>query len=298
MNTPISTKEHINRLIEFRQAVYTRIFQKRRDALFDTLDALLSGGTLASFAYISQSERFQRKWPSLYAAVEDGEVDTQALRDLLVKQLPQKGICTFPLDDSSWPRPRSRVLPDLQYVYQASSDVDGGHITVGYPYSLLEWCAEPHTSWSLPLDVRRISSQETAQDVGVEQIQALAEARKDCLNALDIVAADGKYGNGRFLSRVSGLRVGIVARLRSDRVFYRPAEPTPGKRGRPSKYGERFAFKDEQTWGEPDEVQEFEDERYGKVRLQRWNSLRDKRAPGLTLDLIRAQVHLEKEKTA
>jgi hypothetical protein len=35
---------------------------------------------------------------------------------------------------------------------------------------------------------------------------------------------------------------------------------------------------------------------YGKVRLKRWNGLRDKRAPGLTCDLVRAETHLEKEK--
>ncbi|MFZ5807684.1 MAG: hypothetical protein ACOY16_00230, partial [Chloroflexota bacterium] len=74
MNKPASTKENINKLIEFRQAVYRHIFRKRRDALFDTLDALLAGGAFASFAYLSQSERFQRRWPSLYAAVEDGQV--------------------------------------------------------------------------------------------------------------------------------------------------------------------------------------------------------------------------------
>jgi hypothetical protein len=88
MAPPISTQEHISRLIEFRQAVYGRVFRKRRDALFDTLDALLSSGTFASFAYLSQSERFQRKWPSLYAAVEDGQIDTEAVRPLLIKQLP------------------------------------------------------------------------------------------------------------------------------------------------------------------------------------------------------------------
>jgi len=296
VNTTTSTKENINRLIEFRQAVYRHVFRKRRDALFDTLDALLSSGTFASFAYLSQSERFQRKWPSLYAAVEDGQIDSEAMRQLLISQLPQKGICVFPLDGSSWARPRSRVLEDLQYVYQASSDVDGGNVTIGYPYSLLEWCSAAHTSWSLPLDVRRISSEQTAQDVGVAQIQALAKARTGCSEALDIVAADGKYGNGRFLSRVSGLRVGIVTRLRSDRVFYRPAEPTSGKRGRPSRYGQRFAFEDEQTWDAPDEVQDFQDEHYGKVLLKRWNGLCDKRAPGLTLDILRAETHLEKEK--
>ncbi len=89
MSTQVSTQERLNRLIEFRQDVYRRIFQKRRDALFDTLDALLSSGTFSSFAYLSQSERFRRKWPSLYAAIEDGQVETQALRQLLVRQVPQ-----------------------------------------------------------------------------------------------------------------------------------------------------------------------------------------------------------------
>ncbi len=134
-----STKENIHRLIEFRQPVYAHVFRKHRDALFDTLDALLSGGTFASFANLSQSERFQCKWPSLYAAVEDGQIETEAMRQWLMRQLPQKGICVFPLDGSSWVCPRSRVLEDLQYVHQASSDFNGGTVAIGYPYSLLEW---------------------------------------------------------------------------------------------------------------------------------------------------------------
>lgn len=66
-----------------------RISRKRRDALFDTLDALLPGGDFSSFAYLSQSERFQRRWPSLYAVVEDGRIDSAAMRQLLVSHLPQ-----------------------------------------------------------------------------------------------------------------------------------------------------------------------------------------------------------------
>lgn len=296
MKTQATTNENINRLIEFRQAVYAHVFQARRDALFETLDALLSGGTFASFAYLSQSTRFRRKWPSLYAGVEDGEIDGEQLRALLVKQLPQEGICYFPLDGSSWPRPRSRVLEDLQYVYQASSDVDGGNITVGYPYSLLEWCAEPHSSWSLPLDVRRVPSQETAQEVGAAQVQALAQARQGC-QALDIVAADGKYGNAAFLRQVHGLNVGIVTRLHCNRVLYRPPQPSQEKkRGRPRKHGVRFDFKDKTTWREADEVLEFSDEHYGQVRLERWKGLHERRAAEVVYDVIRAQVHLEKDK--
>lgn len=298
MNTPTSTRENINKLIEFRQEVYAaRVFLARRDALFDTLDALLSGGTVASFAWLSQNEHFQRKWPSLYAAVEDGRVDTQALRALATRQLPREGTCIFPLDGSSWPRPRGRVLEDLQYVYQASSDVDGGAVTIGYPYSLLEWCAEPHSSWSLPLDVRRIPSQKTAQEVGAEQVQALAALRAECTEALDIVPADGKYGNAGFLTRVSGLRIGMVARLRRDRILYRPAPcDTAPQRGRPRTHGNRFDFQNPTTWGKPDEVWELEDERCGKIRLERWNGLHERKASELVYDIVRANVHLEREK--
>ena len=295
MNKQQSTKENVNKLIEFRQAVYENGMLSRRDAMFDLLDALISEGQVSSFAMLSMSSRFQRKWPSLYAAIEDGELDSEWLRKYLVQQIPQQGIFVFPLDGSPWPRPRSRVLDDRQYVYQASSDVNGGTVTIGYPYSLLEWCVEPHSSWSLPVDVRRVPSTQTAQEMGAEQIKALAEAREACLEALDIVAADGKYGNAGFLRSVKGQRCGIVARLRCDRVLYGPPPPPTGKKGRPRVHGERFAFKEPETWGSPDEVIEFKDPHWGKVRLERWHQMHEKKGADVPYDVIRACVHLERE---
>lgn len=296
MNTQETTREHLNKLIEFRQAIYRNGLSARRDALFNVLDALLSTGSVSSFAMLSQSERFERKWPSLYAAVADGQVNQEWLRRFLTDQTPRQGICIFPLDGSSWARPRSRTLDDLQYVYQASSDVNGGTVTIGYPYSLLEWCAEAHSSWSLPLDVRRIPSEQTAQDIGVAQIQALAKARSDCTAALDIVTADGKYGHSGFLCRIQGLRVGAVTRLRRDRVLYRAAPPPTGKRGRPRIHGARFAFKEESTWGAPAETWEFEAADYGTVRLERWNTLHDGKNPPFSFDVLRARIHQERAK--
>jgi hypothetical protein len=290
-----TTKKDISKLIEFRQAVYENGMQTRRDAMFDLLDALISEGAVSSFAMLSQSSQFQRKWPSLYAAVEDGELDSKWLRSYLAGQVPQQGICVFPLDGSPWPRPRSRVLDDRQFVYQASSAINGGTVTIGYPYSLLEWCAESHSSWSLPIDVRRVPSSQTTQEVGAEQIKALANARIACLEALDIIAADGKYGNAGFLRSVKGLRCGILARLRCDRVLHcSPPLPT-GKKGRPKVHGERFAFKEPETWGTPAEVIELEDPYWGKVRLERWKQLHEKKGADVPYDVIRACVHQERE---
>jgi len=291
-----TTKENINKLIEFRQAIYEHGMLARKDALFDVLDALLSTGSVSSFAMLSQSERFQRKWPSLYAGVEDGQLDSAWLRNFLGEQVPSVGVCVFPLDGSPWQRPRARTLEDRQYVYQASTDVNGGTVTIGYPYSLLEWCAEPHSSWSLPVDVRRVPSTQTAQEVGAEQIKSLSEVRAACQEALDIVAADGKYGNSGFLRAVKGLRSGIVARLRSDRVLYHAPPPPSGKRGRPKVHGERFAFKEPDTWGEPTEAIELEDEHFGKVWLERWQDFHEKKGSDVPYDVVRASIHLERDK--
>lgn len=290
-----STKQDINKLIEFRQAIYEHGMLLRKDALFDVLDALLSAGNVSSFAMLSQSERFQRKWPSLYASVEDGKIDSVWLRSYLGQQVPSAGICIFPLDGSPWQRPRARTLEDRQYVYQASTDVNGGTVTIGYPYSLLEWCAQPHSSWSLPVDVRRVPSTQTAQEIGAEQIKTLAETRAACLEALDIVAVDGKYGNSGFLRAVKGLRSGTVARLRSDRVLYHAPPAPSGKRGRPRVHGERFAFKEPDTWGDPDEGIELEDDHFGKVRLERWSGLHEKKGSDVPYDVLRASVHLERD---
>jgi len=135
-----TTKQDINKLIEFRQAIYAHALLARRDALFDLMDALICEGPVSSFAMLSQSSRFQRKWPSLYAAVEDGELDSQWLRNYLAWQVPQQGMCVFPIDGS--PRPRSRVLDDRQFVYQASSDVNGVRLPLAIPIHC--WSGAPN----------------------------------------------------------------------------------------------------------------------------------------------------------
>ena len=297
MKEPKSTKENINKLIEFRQAVYEKGLTDRRDAMFNLLDALLAQGSVSSFAMLSQAEQFQRKWPSLYAAVEDGRLNEVWLRKFLAQQVPNRGICFFALDGSPWPRPRARTLDDRQYVFQASSDVNGGTIAIGYPYSSLDWVAASHSSWALPVDERRVTSNQTAQEAGSVQIEDLAQARAELIEALDIVACDGKYGNAGFLRTVKGKRCGIVTRLRCDRVLFGPPPPRePKKRGRNKLHGKRFAFKEPDTWSEPDEVVELDDPYWGQVRLECWHHLHEKKGADVPYDVVRASVHREREK--
>jgi len=60
MNTQTSTKENLNRIIDFRQGIYEAGFTKASDAQFELLDALLL--TLQHFdvngqAHIKQSRK-------------------------------------------------------------------------------------------------------------------------------------------------------------------------------------------------------------------------------------------------
>ena len=61
-------------------------------------------------------------------------------------------------------------------------------------------------------------------------------------------------------------------------------------------HGARFAFKEPETWGTPVEVIELQDEHWGQVRLERWGGLHEKKGADVPYDVLRACVHLEREK--
>ena len=297
MNKKNTTQKHLNKIIEFRQAIHAYGFGKQRDALIETMDAICLTGAPISFPMLSLCRIFRRKWHSLYKAVERGTLDTKWLSHHLTQQVPQEGVQYYSLDGSAWPRPRARTMDDRQYVYHPTSAVNGGSVCIGYPYSLLDWVPEAHQSWSLSVSIERIPSQMTAVEMGITQVKELSEHRADVHDVLDIVAADGKYGNARFLRPLQDQHCGIVVRLRRDRVLYlAPEQPEKRKCGRPRVHGERFAFKEPGTWGTPDEVIEFEDPKMGLVKLERWNDLHGKNDTDVSFDVIRTSIHLEKDK--
>jgi hypothetical protein len=188
-------------------------------------------------------------------------------------------------------------MEDRQYVYHPTAAVNGGSVCIGYPYSLLDWIPEAQQSWSLSVSVKRVPSSMTAGEMGIAQIKELSEHRAAMSEGLDIVAADGKYGNASFLRPLKGQSCGIVVRLRKDRVLHQaPQPPQKRKRGRPRVHGERFAFKEPDTWPTPDEVMLFEHAKLGQVKLERWHNLHPKTDADVPIDVIRARIHTEHDK--
>jgi hypothetical protein len=147
------------------------------------------------------------------------------------------------------------------------------------------------------VSIKRIPSKTTAGEMGIAQIKELSRNRAELQQGLDIVAADGKYGNARFLRPLQDQNCGIVVRLRQDRVLYRePEQPRKRQRGRPRVHGGRFAFKEPATWKTPEEVTSFEHAKLGRVKLECWNELHGKQDADVPMDVIRASIHLEKDK--
>jgi hypothetical protein len=272
--------------------IYERVFCRARDALFELLDALLVHPHVSSFVELCLAPVFRRQWPSVYAALRDGRLDLKVLEQCLAAQVPPAGTAVYALDTTLWPHPQAKTLADRQ-LYPVHGS--GPEIVAGHAYSLLSWVVEPGTSWALPLSTRRLLPAQTAVAVGVEQVRQLCQVRQEQAPASQtVIAADGSYGNHRFLGPLKGQPCIVVARLRRDRVLYRPPKPYGG-RGRPAKHGKRFAFKDPATWGEPDETTERQDERWGQVRLRRWNGLHAREDAATAFDVVQIESHRERE---
>src|ERR671910_285068 len=79
------TMEPPDALRAFRRSCY-KCFHRRRDALFELADAILTAdGTAPSPAHLSLKASHRRGWGSLYAALDRGRIDDEALRKLLAR---------------------------------------------------------------------------------------------------------------------------------------------------------------------------------------------------------------------
>ena len=75
-----------NILKHIRQQVYA-CMERGADALFNLGDALLSESQAQSLPELSLSPFFERQWPSVYEALEDGCLNVEQVRALWVRVL-------------------------------------------------------------------------------------------------------------------------------------------------------------------------------------------------------------------
>jgi hypothetical protein len=83
---------------------------RRRDALFELTEAILTIGAIPSPVHLSPQPVHRRGWGRLYAVLSKGRADEEVLRDLLVRDhLPYEHTPVYAVDPSVWPRPKGPV---------------------------------------------------------------------------------------------------------------------------------------------------------------------------------------------
>lgn len=257
-------------LTSFRQQMY-QLFTRRRDALFDLTDALLSTGPTLSPAHLSLAPSFQRGWGSVYDALVDGQMDGQAIERLLAQHPLEAGEPIYAVDASVWARCDAETSPERAFYHHPSRHSAGQPIVAGWAYHWIAQVSFAHDSWTAPSKIRRLKPGDNINHVAVEQIKELLQDAPEAA-PLPIFVFDAGYEPGQLALAWGSLHAAALTRLRSGRCFY--ADPTEvAPTGRPPRHGHKFACADPATWLEPDQEYVTEDSQYGRVRVRAWHHL-------------------------
>ena len=284
---------NLNTLNEFRHGVYG-CFGNAKDALFNLVDALSSEAAARSFPELSFSPFFERTWASLYEALEDGQIDADRLREVFVSfaPLPEPGQVVFlGVDTSNLYRREAETAADRTLVPIANLPKNTHAACPGWVISSVVLLPPQAGQGTFVLDTARVASTDLATEVAARQLRAvviLLVARGLC----PIIVGDRWYACAPFLARVADVEADCLLRVKSNRVFYRPAPARrPGQRGASRKDGERFQCQDESSHGETDAVWEGTEASGARVEVRCWAHLHLRAARSVEVSLIQIIRH-------
>ena len=259
-------------LRDFRDAFYTCL-GRRADALFELTDASLTAGPRPALAHLSLAVPQRRGWGSLYAVLQDGRMDMDALRALLAASAPIAEQPVYAVDVSIWPRNEAETSAERGYYYHPSRHLDGQPIVKGWAYQWIAQLDFARDSWTAPVDVRRVLPTENAAGVAVAQVKALYQRLRPTA-APPLFVFDAGYDVTALTHALLDEPMALLVRLRADRCFYAAAPPVVGARnGRPRRNGAKFRCDDPATWPTATATHTAEDDQYGTVAVQAWPGL-------------------------
>lgn len=257
----------------FRRHPYDRALGKRKDTLFELMEAVLVSSTPATLARLTPEPVFRRRRSSASDALSDGSIEVGACRSLAAAHLPASARPVWAVDGSTWPRPAAPV--ERTWSHAVNPGVPQSGIAPGWEYQWLVEVREPEGSWVLPLDVaRRTPSSPSPTALAIRQLRG-AQAMRPAGAPAPVATLDSNYDAVEPAraahSPDPAIRLGIdaVVRLSSRRRFYREPPPYSG-RGAPRKRGAVFRLPDPATHGEPDGSAADRDPAHGEVRVAIW----------------------------
>lgn len=250
------------------------------DALFEITDAVLcSEGPVRNLAELTLVPEHARSHGSVQRAMNDGRIDFDrlywsfALRDL--PRGPGGGI-VLAVDVTPWPRPDANTSNERTFCHTYGR-AEGTHEMIpGWAYSIIAALSGGSTSWTAPLDARRLRPGDQVQQCTAHQLRevvtrlvALGRWREG--DEPIRIVADCGYDGPYLAHQLADLPVEVCVRMRGDRVLYRdpPANGGVGpKGGRPQRHGSRFEFRAPDTWSDPLHESEHDLDKYGHMRVR------------------------------
>jgi hypothetical protein len=200
----------LDRLKKFRQETYA-LLGNGRDAAMDLMDAVLVTRSPRSFAELSLSPVFRRKWPSLYESLEDLRPSRRGLMKLYIRQMPVSGRVLLAGDHTVWPRLYAETLKDRTHEHEAKT-LGGKPVTLGHGYSTLAWIPEEKGSWALPLCHERITGYETPLTRAAFQLKQVYRH----LKVRPLTVWDSEYGCASFVRMTADIEADKI--MRYDRI--------------------------------------------------------------------------------
>jgi hypothetical protein len=187
------------------------------------------------------------------------------------------------VDTTPWLRPDAGTSDQRTFCHTYGR-AEGAHEMIpGWCYSVVAALTSGPTSWTAPLDARRLCPGEHLQEVTANQLRGIASrivalgrwAGDPPIRIVTDCGYDGPY----LAHQLADLPVEVCVRLRGDRVLCQDAPPGVGvdaKGGRPRRHGDRFEFHNPDTWQPPahDTVRNLD--KYGNVRVRCFERLHPK----------------------
>jgi hypothetical protein len=276
---------NFNILKQVRQHLYAS-FERGADALFNLADALLCESQAQSLPELSLSPFFERQWPSVYEALEDGRINVEQVRALWVKtllaQTAEDEVIWMAVDSSNLARPDAPTSADRTLIHLSNLPLVDKPIGIGWTFSTVVLLPERTSSWTPILDQQRISSEQTAIGVAIAQLRSL----KPLFGTRRVILlADRWYATPEFLRACQELGYSVLIRLKSNRKLYRVPVRTH-RRGAPPKDGALFQGKRPETHGSADEGCSEQDQTGRRTCISRWNHLHFQQDRDLDLSVI------------
>lgn len=279
--------EALEVLARFRQDFHDSLYA-REDALFELTDALAcSQSPVKALVELSLEAEHRRGHGGMYAALNEGDLEPARLRRALATTpvpTSRDGRITLAVDVSHWLRPDAETSPARLFCHVYGRGRSKDQFIPGWSYSFVAALESGPTSWTALLDAVRLtpSDDETAVTAAQlrEVVATLVETGAWSGGDPDIlVVADAGYDATRLAYLLGDLPVLMLARVRSDRVYYGPAAAhEPGVVGRPGMHGVRMKLSDEATWPGADLAARASTTRYGGAEVLAWHRLHPKLA--------------------